>query len=95
MQHHAAKLLDGCKNLKYEERVTGLDLPSLAYRLAEGDVLRFTNLSTVTAQFSYQKNLSLAFQVGGNLNYQFEPNIPENGGKGVQTNSLYYRRVNV
>ena len=62
MQHHAAKLLDGCKNLKYKERVTSLDLPSLAYRLAGGDVLRFTNLSTVTAQFSYQKNLSLAIK---------------------------------
>ena len=32
VQHHAAKLLDGCKNLNFKERVTSLDLPSLTYR---------------------------------------------------------------
>ena len=39
IQHRATKMVPGLHNLKYEERLQRMDLPSLLYRRLRGDVI--------------------------------------------------------
>ena len=46
VQLRANKLIPGCRDLEYSERLTRLGLPTLAYRSMRGDMIEFHKIMT-------------------------------------------------
>ena len=93
VQRRATKLIDGFSRLSYEERLHRLDLPTLAFRRARGDMIElYKNF------YVYDKSsLCEAFRPktercrGNNLTLQ--PNFPIDGVRGVQYNSFLLSNI--
>ena len=95
VQVRATKLIDGFNKLNYTERLQRLGLPTLIYRRARGDMIElYKHFNT------YDKTcLSTSFQPRSRSTRSHDRqliwNIPKDGAHGVQTNSFYYRSVNI
>ena len=91
VQRRATKLVDGLNNVEYSDRLKRLNLPTLAYRRARGDMIE------VYKHFhTYDKpTLSHSFKPRDRLsrkhNFQLVPNTSKDGIRGIQTNSFYHR----
>ena len=95
VQKRATKMVDGYANLDYQERLRKLDLPTLVYRRARGDMIE------VYKHFhAYDQDLipdifqrqSYGIRKHG---YQLVWRNPKDGVRGPQTNSFYYRILEV
>ena len=93
VQIRATKLIDGLQNLEYSERLKVLDLPSLVYRRARGDMIEvFKHIhtydqETITPKFCLNPRPSRQHK------YQLTMTEPNDGERGPQKNSFYYRTV--
>ena len=91
VQIRATKMIDGLSNLEYEDRLRRLDLPTLVYRRARGDMIQ------VYKHFhTYDQDLLpdiFRRQIYGTRNhdYQLVWRKPKDGIRGPQANSFYYR----
>ena len=93
VQFRATKIVDGLANLDYPERQKKLDLPTLVYRRARGDVIEvFKHLhtndrKTLPHHFCRHKRTSRIHD------HQLVTIKPKDGTRGLQTNSFYYRVI--
>ena len=91
VQIRATKLVDGLHKLNYPERLKKLDLPTLAYRRARGDMIQVYNhfhkydWNTLPHSFKQQNRVSRKHD------FQVVWRKPNDGVRGIQSNSFYYR----
>ena len=93
VQIRATKLVDGLKNLEYEERLRRCDLTTLRFRRMRGDMIEMWKHFNV-----YDRDiLSPSFTPNerpvrnGNHKFQLYQRRSGDGERGVQTNSYYFR----
>ena len=89
VQIRATKMVDGYSNLDYEDRLRRLDLPTLVYRRARGDMIEvYKHFHTYD-----QEQIPNIFQQKsyGARTHQLVWRKPKDGIRGVQANSFYYR----
>ena len=85
--------MDGFNAVEYTDRLKTLNLPTLAYRRARGDMIE------VYKHFhTYDKGvLSNSFKPRDRLSrrhaFQLIPNYSKDGIRGVQRNSFYHRAI--
>ena len=95
VQIRATKLVDGFSQLDYLERLRRLDIPTLIYRRARG------NMIEIFKHFhSYDKNtLPNSFQprdrISRKLTFQLHERRPKDGVRGIQLNFLYFRSARI
>ena len=93
VQRRATKLIDGFYDLNYNERLERLDLPSLAYRRARGDMVEvYKHLHTydkdaLAEEFKKRQRISRIHT------FQLERQKAKGGLRSYQTNSFYFRAV--
>lgn len=91
VQIRATKLVDGLSDLDYHERLEKLELPTLKYRRARGDMIQLYrhfhiyDRSTVTPSFQPQCRSSRKHK------FQLVWQRPKDGVRGLQSNSFYFR----
>ena len=91
VQIRATKLVDGLSDLEYHERLEKLELPTLKYRRARGDMIQLYrhfhiyDRSTVSPSFQPQCRSSRKHK------YQLVWQRPKDGVRGLQSNSFYFR----
>ena len=94
VQIRATKLVDGLQNLEYSERLKILDLPTLVYRRARGDMIEvfkhIHSYDALTISSKFRQNTRPSRQ----HKYQLTMTSPNDGERGPQRNSFYYRTVN-
>ena len=95
VQIRATKLVDHFGGLDYSERLKRLNLPTLAFRRLRGDLIEMYK------HFSkYDKDIvAESFQPKERVNrrhrFQIHKRVAEDGVRGVQNNSFYYRIAKV
>ena len=89
------KLVDGLGGLDYTERLRKLDLPSLTYRRARGDMIdlykEFHPYDKTTLPLSFQPRNRICRK----HNFQLVWKLPKDGTRGLQANSFYYRTTQI
>ena len=91
VQIRATKLVDGLRTLDYSERLKRLDLPTLAYRRARGDMIEvykhFHAYDASILPSSFQPKTRTSRKHSFQLHYL----LHRDGTRGIQSNSFYYR----
>ena len=91
VQIRATKLVDGLGKLDYAERLTRLNLPTLAFRRQRGDMIEIYkhfhtyDKSTLSPSFHPRTYPSRQHK------FQLVERKPKDGKRGLQYNSFYYR----
>ena len=91
VQIRATRSIDGLSGLEYPERLRRLNLPTMLYRRARGDMIEIYkhfhvyNKSTISSSFQPRHRLSRKH------GFQIHQLTPKDGKRGVQTNSFYFR----
>lgn len=91
VQMRATKYVDGLKNLEYSERLRKLDLPTLKYRRARGDMIEMFKHFHVYDKSTISKKFQPKGRVSRKHNFQIHERMAKDGVMGVQYNSFYYR----
>ena len=95
VQIRATKLVDGLGKLDYPERLKKLELPTLAYRRARGDMIElykhFHKYDKSTLPHTFQPRN----RISRKHNFQLVWKMPKDGIRGLQTNSFYYRTTQI
>ena len=91
VQIRATKLVDGLSSLDYKERLTKLNLPTLAFRRLRGDMIQtYKHFRKYDCQV-----LSSSFQPRSRSsrkhNFQLHEMKASDGIRGIQSNSFYFR----
>ena len=93
VQRRATKLVKGCRNLPYGDRLKILEIPSLEFRRHFCDMvqvykhLNVYDRSTVPSKFIKRTRPSRRHA------FELQPNFASDGVRGVQTKSFYYRSI--
>ena len=95
VQKRATKMIDGYSNLDYEERLRRLNLPTLVYRRACGDMIEVYNHFHVYDQDLIPDIFQRQTYGTRKHEYQLVWRKPKDGVRGVQSNSFYYRVMEV
>lgn len=91
VQKRATKLVDGMKDMSYEERLRELNLPTLEFRRERGDMIEVFNhihrydRKVISTNFRQQSRPSRKHK------FQIVENRPADGERGKQFNSFYFR----
>ena len=93
VQIRATKMVDGFGSLDYSERLRKLDLPTLVYRRARGDMIEVYKHLHIYDQDTTPDRFKL--QPRGNRKHdkQLVWNAPKDGARGLQANSFYFRTL--
>ena len=95
VQIRAAKLVDGFSKLNYSERLWQIDIPTLVYRRARGDIIE------IFKHFhSYDKSTLPDFfqprnRISRKHTFQLHERRPKDGVRGIQSNFLYFRSARI
>ena len=95
VQKRATKMVNGFGSLEYHERLRRLDLPTLVYRRARGDMIEvFKHFCSYDQQLipDIFKRQSYGIRNNG---CQLVWRNPKDGVRGLQANSFYYRIIKV
>ena len=94
VQIRATKLIDGFSQLTYTERLKILNLPTLAYRRARGDMIE-----VYKHIYAYDKETMSGRFIPKRGNRQHNQQLiwykAKDGTRGVQSNSFYFRTVKI
>ena len=94
VQIRATKLIDGFSQLTYTERLKILNLPTLAYRRARGDMIEVNKHI-----YAYDKETMSGRFIPKRGNRQHNQQLiwykAKDGTRGVQSNSFYFRTVKI
>ena len=93
VQRRATKLVDGFHRLDYSERLKRLNLPSLAYRRARGDMIEIFKHFHTYDKLTLSENFKPRNRLSRKHNYQLVWKAPKDGVRGLQSNSFYFRTV--
>ena len=91
VQIRATKFLDRFSNLEYEECLRRLDLPTLVYRRARGDMIEVYKHFHTYDQDLIPDNFKRQIYGIRQHDYQLVWRKPKDGIRGPQTNSFYFR----
>ena len=92
VQIRATGMVDGLKSLEYPERLKKLELPTLVYRRARGDMIEtYKHLHIYDPDSIPQKYFELQRHESRIHNYQLVWKKPSDGVRGSHSNSFYYR----
>ena len=91
VQMRATKLVVNMRNLNYSERLQRLNLPTLAFRRMRGDVIELFNHFRKYEQSIISKTFQPKIRGNRKHNYQLHERRANDGERGVQSNSFYYR----
>ena len=95
VQKRATKMIDGYASLDYQERLKRLDLPTLVYRRARGDMIEVYKHLHVYDQHLIPDNFKRQSCPIRKHKYQLVWTNPKDGVRGLQANSFYYRTTKV
>jgi len=93
VQRRATRLVGGYRNHSYEERLQVMNLPSLKIRRKIGDMVEVYKHLNVYDKSSLCQKLVLRNRPQRKHNLELKRNFAEDGIRGYQTNSLYYRSI--
>ena len=93
VQRRATRLIDGYRNLTYEERLRKLGLPTLEYRRLANDMIEVYKHLHVYDESTVCDKLTLRSRPNRKHDYQLLPNFARDGARGVQSKSFYYRCI--
>lgn len=91
VQKRATEMVDGLGGLTYEERLRKLDLPTLVYRRARGDMIEVYKHIHVYDKETIPDTFKLQHYRNRRHNYQLLWRKANDGIRGPQSNSFYYR----
>ena len=93
VQKRATKMVDGFSNLEYEERLRRLDLPTLVYRRARGDMIEvYKHFHTYDQDLLPDIFQRQSYGMRKHA-YQLVWNQAKDGVRGIQANSFYFRTI--
>ena len=93
VQIRATKLVDGLGSMDYTERLNKLDLSTLVYRRARGDMTEVYKHLNIHDQDAIPKNFRLHNRGSRRYDHQLVWNMPKDDTRGIQANSFYYRTI--
>jgi len=93
VQKRATRFIDGFKDLAYEERLRRLDLPTLEYRRTLCDMIEVYKHINFYDRRTIPDKLVLRTRPNRKHNLQILPNFANDGVRGIQSRSFYYRCV--
>ena len=93
VQIRATKLVDGLSNLNYPERLRKLELPTLVYRRARGDMIELWKHFHTYDKVTLSRNFRPQNRISRKHDLQLVWNKPKDGIRGLQANSFYYRTI--
>ena len=91
VQIRATKLINGFGKLSYSERLTRLNLPTLAYRRLRGDMIETYKHFHIYDPTILPPSFQARNRPSRSHRYQIQPIMPKDGERGVQKNSFYCR----
>ena len=91
VQKRATKLVDGLSELPYDERLRFIDLPTLEYRRARGDMIEIYKHFHAYDRQSLAVSFKPRDRPSRTHNYQLHIPVPKDGVRGPQSNSFYFR----
>ena len=92
VQMRATKLVDGFGSLSYEDRLRKLELPTLVYRRARGDVIEVYKHLNIYDKDTAPPRFTISRAVRGH-DHHLIWNRAKDGTRGKQTNSFYFRTI--
>ena len=93
VQERGTKLVDGFKNLSYEERLRKLNLTTLAFRRLRGDMIELYKHIHVYDRETISDTFRLRERVTRKHRFQVLERTPSDGARGPQSKSFYYRSI--
>ena len=93
VQKRATKLVDGLNNLEYSQRLQILDLPTLIFRRARGDMMELFKHFHVYDRTTLSKSFKPRDRLSRKHQFQLMPNKSKDGVRGIQYNSFYHRTI--
>ena len=91
VQRRATKLVDGLSNLEYHERLMRIDLPTLVYRRARGDMIEIYKHFNIYKTDVIPPSFQPRHRISRKHNLQLTQLLSKDGVRGVQTNLFYFR----
>ena len=91
VQIRATKLVDGMKNMEYSERLEKLDLPTLLYRRERGDMIEIWKHFNAYDQSTLPTNFKPIQRTTRCHDLKLTRNRANDGARGTQSNSFYFR----
>ena len=95
VQRGATKLIEGFKNLSYQERLRRLNLTSLEYRRTANDMIEIYKHFHLYDQMTTPNKFLPRTRPSRKHNMQILLNFPKDGTRGVQAKSFYYRSISI
>ena len=95
VQMRATKLIDGFSNIEYSERLRRLNLPTLTYRRARGNMIELYKHFHVYDKDTLSKSFKPRDRLSRRHDFQLTPNIAKDGIRGIQKNSFYHRTIDI
>ena len=93
VQRRATRLVRGYRNHPYEERLKIMNLPSLKTRREIGDMVEIYKHLNVYDKSATSQKFVLRNRPQRKHNQELQKNFADDGMRGYQTNSLYYRGI--
>ena len=93
VQIRATKLIDGFKNVEYSDRLRRLNLPTLTYRRARGDLIELYKHFLAYDKETLTKSFKPRDRLSRKHTFQLIPNSSKDGNRGVQKSSFYHRII--
>ena len=95
VQRRATKLIDDFQNYTYSERLAKLNLPTLMYRRMCADMCEiYKHLHTYDKTIT-KNGFKMRHRPSRKHNFQLERRTAEDGVRGYQSNSFYFRSVKI
>ena len=91
VQKRATKLVDGLGNIDYMERLKILDLPTLVYRRARGDMIEMFKHFDVYQRGLLSPSFNPKIRPSRQHDYQLHESRPKDGVRGVHCKAFYQR----
>ena len=93
VQRRATKMIDGFKNLEYQERLHRLNLPTLAFRRLRGDMIEVFKHIHCYDKSTLNNRFEIRQRPSRNHDHQLVLKFPKDGSRGVEHNSFYIRAI--
>ena len=93
VQRRATRLVNRCRNMSYEERLRELDLPTLEFRRLFCDMVQIYKHIHYYDKSTIPDKLIKRSRPNRRHNQELTPNFANDGLRGSQTNSFYYRCI--
>ena len=93
VQRRATRLVNGYKNKSYENRLRKINLPTLKIRRKIGDMVEVYKHLHVYDKSSACQKFALRKRPKRQHDHELQRNFADDGVRGYQTNSLFYRSI--